>query len=34
VLVGDGEAHLRAAKMTTATAACVEEEELDGEGWK
>jgi hypothetical protein len=29
-----GGAHLRAVKTTTATAACVEEEDLDGEGWK
>jgi hypothetical protein len=34
VLVGEGEAHLRAVKKMTATAACVEEAELDGEGWK
>jgi hypothetical protein len=34
VFVGDGGAHLRAVKMTTATAACVEEAELDGDGRK
>jgi hypothetical protein len=34
VLVGEEEAHLRAVKKTAATAACVEEAELDGDGWK
>jgi hypothetical protein len=34
VLAGEEEAHLRAVKKTTATAACVEEAELDGDGWK
>jgi hypothetical protein len=32
VFVGAGGAHLRAVKKTTATAACVEEAELDGDG--
>jgi hypothetical protein len=32
VFVGDGGAHLRAVKTTAATAACVEEAELDGDG--
>jgi hypothetical protein len=34
VLVGEEEAHLRAVKMTTATATCVEEAKLDGDGRK
>jgi hypothetical protein len=31
VSTGKGGAHLRAAKTTTATATCVEEEDLDGD---
>jgi hypothetical protein len=31
---GEGGAHLRAVKKTTAMAACVEEAELDGDGRK
>jgi hypothetical protein len=34
VLVGEEEAHLRAERKTTATAASVEEAELDGDGRK
>jgi hypothetical protein len=34
VFLGEEEAHLRAVKKTTATAACVEEAELDGNGRK
>jgi hypothetical protein len=34
VLIGEGGAHLRAVKKTTATAACVEEAKLDGDGRK
>jgi hypothetical protein len=34
VFDGEGGAHLHAVKKTTATAACVEEAELDGDGRK
>jgi hypothetical protein len=34
VFIGEGGAHLRAVKKTTATAARVEEVELDGDGRK